>query len=209
MFVRIKAVRESRPSPERHPGRLGAIGYRGVRTIVLTALCLGLAFGSMEVAMPAFAESEGHRALAGVLLACFALGSLVGGVLAGLTHVHDPLRRILQMTLVMPPVFALSLLAGSVPLLCVTIFAAGLPLAPLVANIYALVGRIAPETVQAETFGWFATAVSAGIATGTALGGLLVDEVGLRAPMVLGIGGALAAAGVVYGRRATLAESHR
>lgn len=204
-FMRLAPVREARPAPSRHPGRLGPIGYVGVRTITMTAVCMGVGFGGMEVAMPAFAERDGHRALAGVALACFALGSLVGGLLAGLRNVEAPHRRLLQLSLVMPLLFAPVLAAGSFAAVCALIFVAGLPLAPMVANCYALVERIAPAAVQAETFAWFGTAVSTGIAGGTALGGVLVDEVGIRGALVLGVGGAAAASLVLLVRRATLA----
>ena len=41
---------------------------------------LGLGFGAVEIAVPAFAEAQGNRALAGIALAGFSAGSLVGGL---------------------------------------------------------------------------------------------------------------------------------
>ena len=82
VFARIPPVRAAGPAEERHSARLGALSAVGVRTLALLSLWLGLAFGSAEIAVPAFAESAGNRALAGVALAGFSAGSLVGGLLA-------------------------------------------------------------------------------------------------------------------------------
>ena len=71
------------------------------RTIALLCLWLGLGFGAVEIAVPAFAEAEGNRALAGIALAGFSAGSLVGGLLAGLRPSSDERRRIIVGTFVL------------------------------------------------------------------------------------------------------------
>ena len=65
-------------------GLLGALASRGVRTVVLYAATVGVGFGSVELAMPAFAEAHGSRELGGLALASFSGGSLVGGLVAGM-----------------------------------------------------------------------------------------------------------------------------
>ena len=83
VFSRIPPVRAAAPAAEQHSSRLGALSAIGVRTIALLCIGLGLGFGAVEIAVPAFAETQGNRALAGIALAGFSAGSLVGGLVAG------------------------------------------------------------------------------------------------------------------------------
>ena len=43
----------------------------------------GIAFGVVQVAVPAFTLERGSASAGGVLLACLSLGSLIGGVVYG------------------------------------------------------------------------------------------------------------------------------
>jgi len=52
--------------------------------LVFVAACLGSLFGATEVVTVAFAAEQGHPKAVGVLLAVWALGSLLAGVLTGL-----------------------------------------------------------------------------------------------------------------------------
>ena len=63
--------------------RRGALGSPGVRTVIFACIALGCAFGVVEVTMPAFAEVHATRAAGGFALACFASGSLIGGIWSG------------------------------------------------------------------------------------------------------------------------------
>jgi MFS family permease len=205
-LIRLEPMR----AVERHEigGRtwVGALAAPGVRTFVTLAVFMGLGFGAVEVSMPAFAELHATRAQGGLALACFSAGSLFGGLVTGLRHGIDNRRQLLTFALVLPAGLALPLLAGSLPVMCALVFLAGLPIAPLITGAYGLVERIAPAGTHAETFAWFGTAVTAGIASGTSLGGWLVDDRGVRASILLGVIAAAVAALVVTARRGTLGE---
>jgi MFS family permease len=208
-FARIPPIAASSPSAERHTSRLGALSAVGVRTIMLTAVCLGFGFGSLEIAVPAFADLHGNRALAGIGLAGFAAGSLVGGLLAGLRPIPDERRRIIFGTFVLSLAVALPLAATSMPTMTILLFFAGLPIAPVVAAVYGLLGRVAAPGTVAEAFSWFGTAIGVGIAVGNLAGGWLIDERGWRASAVLataGVGGACVA---TFLRRSTLEVAAR
>ena len=187
-FARLPPVRAAGPAEERHTARLGALSAVGVRTLALLSLWLGLGFGAAEIAVPAFAEAEGNRALAGVALAGFSAGSLVGGLLAGLRPSRDERRRIILGTIALTGLMALPLAARSMGSMAVLLFVAGLPIAPVVAAIYGQIGRVAAAGSVAEAFSWFGTAVSVGIAGGSVAGGWLIDAHGWRAAVLLGIG---------------------
>jgi predicted MFS family arabinose efflux permease len=188
VFVRIPPVREAEPAEVRHSSKLGALSAVGVRTIALLALWLGLGFGSLEIAVPAFADVQGNRALAGVGLAGFAAGSLTGGLVAGLRPARDERRRIVVGTFVLAPLMLLPLAATSIATMTALLFCAGLPIAPVAAAVYGQVGKVAAAGSVAEAFSWFGTAVSIGIATGSVLGGVLIDAGSWRWSVLLGFG---------------------
>lgn len=205
-FMRLPPVRDAGAAELRHSARLGALSAVGVRTLALLSLCLGLGFGAAEIAVPAFAEAEGNRALAGLALAGFAAGSLVGGLLAGLRPSSDERRRIIIGTGVLAGSMALPLAAGSIGSLALLLFVAGLPIAPVVAAVYGQIGRVAAAGSVAEAFSWFGTSISIGIAGGTVAGGWLIDAHGWQAAILLGVA-CMAVGAVLTGlRRATLAE---
>jgi predicted MFS family arabinose efflux permease len=205
--ARLPPVRDTPPSRVGGAGVLGALGSPGIRTIVLYAATAGVAFGSVELAMPAFAEEEtGMRELGGIAIACFAGGSLVGGLLAGMRAWQSDMRRFLGGALALVAAVLGLQLAVSLPSLCVLAFVAGLPIAPTVAALYTLIDRSARVGTAAEAFAWFGTAVSIGIATGSALSGVVVDDRGVD--WAFGLAALAASSGAILGwaRRGTLSS---
>jgi MFS family permease len=185
-LVRVRPVRETQPAHTPGHARSGPITAVGVRTILLLTMFMGLAFGAVEVAMPAFAERHGSRALAGLALASFSAGSLVGGLVAGLRPAADLRRQLIVFAWLLPVGLALPLLATSIPTMCGLLLFAGLPIAPLVTAAYGLVGDVAPPGAHAEAFAWIGTAIMGGLAGGTAVGGWLVDAHGVRSAIAVG-----------------------
>jgi MFS family permease len=193
----LPPVRETPRSRATGAGLLGALGSNGVRTIVLYAAAAGVAFGAVELAMPAFAEAEvGTRELGGVALACFSAGSLAGGLLAGLRP-GSQLRRFQLGAIAIATAMVGFQLAFSLPALYALAFLAGVPIAPTIGALYTLIDRSARPGTAAESFAWFGTAISVGIAVGSAVGGALVDERGVR--WAFGFGAAVAFAGALLG----------
>ena len=107
------------------------------------------------------------------------------------------LRRFVGGAFVLSAAMLALQLAVSIPTLCVLAFVAGLPIAPTIGALYTLIDRSARAGTVAEAFAWFGTAVSVGIAAGSAIGGVLVDERGVRWSFALGA--AIALVGAVLG----------
>ena len=204
-FMRLPPVRASRPSEDRHSARLGALSSAGVRTLAVLSLCLGLGFGSAEIAIPAFAELQGNPALAGLAFAGFSLGSLVGGLLAALRPSRDERRRIILGTCALTALLGLPLLSTSMTEMALLFFAAGMPVAPVVAAVYGQIGRVAAAGSVAEAFSWFGTAISVGIAGGSVAGGWLIDSSSWRAAVVMGMAFLGLGAAATFALRGTLA----
>src|SRR3954467_9464753 len=84
------ADRRIERAPDRHWA--GALRAPGLQTIVIAMLPVGFSFGAIEVMLPAFADAEGNRQFAGVLIAIWSIGSALGGILYGARPRLLPLR---------------------------------------------------------------------------------------------------------------------
>jgi MFS family permease len=67
-------------------------------------------------------------------------------------------------------------------------FLAGVPIAPVVMAAYGLIDAVAKRGTAAEAFAWITTAVFAGFSAGMALGGTLIDALGVRASFGFAVG---------------------
>lgn len=188
--------------------RAGALAAPGMRTLVASIVPVGMAFGSLEIAIPAFARGHGNPAAAGYLLAAMALGSLAGGLWYGARRWLGPVAG---RYLLLAGLFAVGLaplsLAGSIPLMAVLMVIAGLALAPVTACAYVLVDRVAPAGTTTEAYTWMITANVMGAAAGSALSGVLVQQSGVRIALLVACAAAGVGALVALSRRTTLFEA--
>jgi MFS family permease len=186
-------------------GRAGALVSRGVRTIVMMSIVDGMTFGALEVALPAFAQDHGSAGTAGVMLGTLALGSLVGGFWYGAREwSRDPAELLLWFAWPLAGGLATLALAGSVPVMLVLLFVAGIFIAPSAALSFTLIRRLAPAGALTEAFTWLSTGVTAGFAFGGLAAGVLVEHVSVDAALLTTAGCATVAAVVLYVRRGSL-----
>jgi MFS family permease len=179
----------------RDAGARESIGWGWLSLLVLTAICLGTLFGSTEVVTVAFAQEQGHRGLAGPLLAIWAAGSMIAGIITGSVQwKSDALRRYRLGALGMACVMVPLPFVGSIPVLAVVLFLAGFAISPTLVAVVSLVQSHVPATRLTEGITWVMTGVGLGIAPGAAVAGRLIDEYGAStAYAVPVVGGALAA----------------
>ena len=205
-FVTRPPSRAWRPEPGAGShGALGALRSSGVRTVAFAAVPVGFCFGAIEISLPAFAEEHGAAELAGVLLATWSVGSVAGGLAYGARTWPRPLQSIyVWLSLLLPLGYLPALFASSIPAMALLILPAGLLIAPQAAACNELIGRLAPPGAVTEAYAWPVTATLIGFAPGTALGGLLVEEVGWHASFVAAAFTAAVGAAVVYVYRRTL-----
>jgi MFS family permease len=159
------------------------------RLLLLFAATFGNAvcYGLLEVGYPAYGTALGIPAIAGALLAVNSLGSAIGGALFGGLHFKAPVERQFAcvMALMALPVFLHAWV--SAPLAFGTCaFFAGALIAPSIASQSVLVSRLAPSHYATEAFTWSSTFIVSGLGAGMALGGLLVETVGLGSVFVTG-----------------------
>ncbi|TWH66111.1 hypothetical protein [Micromonospora olivasterospora] len=133
-------------------------------------VCVGAAIGSLPVAVTAYAEAAGARALSGWLLAAQAGGALVGGLLYTRAGAGGRGRL---------PLLTAAFAAGFLPLLALPgppwmallLAVAGFALPPVLTAVFTAADRLAPPGTIAEAFAWVITAFTVGSAAGAALTG--------------------------------------
>jgi MFS family permease len=174
--------------------------------LVMAAVMLGLLFGACEVVTVAFADEAGDKALGGVVLGIWALGSLLSGlVVGGLRMRRDPATRhrwgLLLLTTLLLPLPALDSL---VPLGAV-MFLAGMAISPTLIAAATWVATLVPPSRLNEGMALYSTGLIAGVAPGAALAGVAVDTYGASSaywvPVIAGGTGTLIAF-LVRARRA-------
>ena len=155
-------------------------------TVVLASWACGGVFGSMEVVVVAFARERDVLSSSGVLLGCWAAGSLVAGLVAGLVAWRrSPLARYrigavaLAVTLLPMPFL------GPAWLLGVLLAVSGCAIAPTLIASVSVVQTSVPPVRLTEALGWTGTGMSAGVATGAAVGGMAVDGMASTGGFVL------------------------
>jgi MFS family permease len=194
---------EPEPHPRGHSRGGSAMRSGGLRVLVGTFVATGAIFGSVDVVTVAFAEEEGHKAAASLVLAVYALSSCLAGTVYGLlrpkgSHSLRWLVGICAMAVSMIPLQ----LAGNLPFLAVALFVAGLSIAPTMVTTMALVEQHVPRAELTEGMTWVSTGLVAGVALGSSAGGWVVDAAGARAGYAVpAAAGALAVAVAFLGYR--------
>lgn len=184
----------------RIPKARGALGTVLLKPPVAIAAATGFlligACSAVEVGVVAqFAGPDGHHGIeAGIALAIFSVGSLIGGLGSGAIPMSSwaLARRFLVVAIGLTgTVFSLSLFWTSTSL-----FIAGLGVAPVLAVIFAVTTASVKFSQTAEAFGWTGTGQLIGAAAGSAVAGFLVDGIGHQGAYIAAAGFAVVGATV-------------
>ncbi|MFF8267445.1 MFS transporter [Streptomyces sp. NPDC016562] len=198
----LTAQRSTEPAP--HPRdadarRTSALRSPGLQVLTATFVATGAIFGSIDVSTLAFAEEQGHKSAASLILAIWALGSCIAGIVFGLLHLKgrtEPrwVLGICAMAVSMIPL----LLAGNLPFLAVALFVSGLAIAPTMITTMALIEAHVPRAKLTEGMTWISTGLAVGVAVGSSVTGLVIDAAGARSGYVVSISAGAAAAAVAF-----------
>lgn len=185
---------EPPPRPRVRAGDQEPMPWGAVVPLTVVFACLGLLFGAAEVTAVAFSEERGDKAYAGVLLALWAAGSLIAGVLTGaVTWRRGPEQRLrwgaLAMTLTILPL----VLIDSLVVMGAVLFFAGFAIAPTLIASMSLAERVVPTSRLTEGLAFLQTGIVAGVAPGAALAGVVVDARGASAAFLVSFAGGVVA----------------
>ena len=150
--------------------------------LIVGAVCLGVLFGGSEVAVVAFAEEAGNKSASGLLLAVWALGSLLAGLISGAVVLRRSAASryrigILLLGLLMVPLPFVE----SMALAAVVLFLAGFAISPTMIATVSWTQDLVPASRLNEGMTAVSTGIYAGVAPGAALVGVVVDSAGASA----------------------------
>ncbi|MFE9249551.1 MFS transporter [Streptomyces sp. NPDC007088] len=201
----LTAQRATEPAahPVEQHGGGSALRSVGLQVLVVTFVSTGAIFGAIDVVTVAFAEEQGHKSAASLVLAVYALGSCLAGVVFGLFHfARPPARRwVIGVCAVGVSMIPLQLV-GNLPFLAVALFLAGLTIAPTMITTMALVEQHVPRAKLTEGMTWVSTGLAVGVALGSSVAGWVIDARGAAAGYAVpGVAGAVAVVVAFLGYR--------
>ncbi|MER5212580.1 MFS transporter [Streptomyces sp. NPDC002838] len=195
-WLTAQRATEPAPHPRQHRGADSALRAPGLQVLVATFVATGAIFGAVDVVTVAFADEQGHKGAASVVLALYAAGSCVAGIVFGLLRFKgapEPrwLLGVCAMAVSMIPL----LLVGNLPFLAVALFVAGLSIAPTMITTMSLIEQHVPRAQLTEGMTWVSTGLAVGVALGSSVAGWVIDAAGARAGYgVPAVSGAVAVA---------------
>jgi Arabinose efflux permease len=169
-------------SPEvgrvRIPRSRRAFGKVLAKPVVLLATVVGfLLIGACAAVEAGVVATFGHGGLeAGLVLAVFSVGSLVGGLSFG--HIPIGPWAMARRLTVVAIGLSVTVISLSFWWLNASLFVAGVGIAPALAVMFAMTSASVKFSETAEAYGWIGTGQLIGAAAGSAVAGFLIDGVG-------------------------------
>ncbi|MGW0823010.1 MFS transporter [Streptomyces sp. NPDC002845] len=181
-WLTAQRATEPEPHPREHRGGRSALRSTGLRVLVATFVATGAIFGAVDVVTVAFADEQGHKGAASVVLALYAAGSCVAGIAFGLLRFTGAaeLRWLLGVGAMAVSMIPL-LLVGNLPLLAVALFVAGMSIAPTMITTMSLIEEHVPRAQLTEGMTWVSTGLAVGVALGASVSGWVIDAAGAEA----------------------------
>lgn len=181
----------------------------GVLRYALVGVCITLGFNMTDISTVDFVGGRRASATAGVVLAVWSLGSLIGGVWFGASHNRVTDRKLARVVAIAAGGMAVAGLAPDPIGLAAILLFSGAAVAPTMARLYTRMGSVAPEGQTTEAFGWLAVGFLAGSSLGSTLGGVSVDGVGPRWTFLFAGLAAMSAVAVIAARRPVASSGGR
>lgn len=164
----------------------------GMVVLAVVFVGMGTVFGATDVSTVAFAEEQGRPELAGVVLAIFAAGSMISGLLYGARHWESALWKRFALGMVaLAAGAALFVLVTSMAVLAVVMFVAGFAIAPTLINGNGLVQHFVARERLTEGLTIVGTSLGIGVSAGASLAGLAIDAGGSHGGFLVVVGGAV------------------
>ncbi|MEV7001628.1 MFS transporter [Streptomyces sp. NPDC093982] len=181
-WLTAQRATEPAPHPREHNDDGSALRSLGLQVLVATFVATGAIFGSVDVVTVAFAEEQGHKGAASIVLALYAAGSCAAGAVFGLLRFNGaPERRWLLGICAMAVSMIPLLLVGNLPFLAVALFVSGMAVAPTMITTMSLIEEHVPRAQLTEGMTWVSTGLAVGVALGSSAAGWVIDAAGAGA----------------------------
>ncbi len=168
--------------------------WLAIGALAVLTFALGVLFGAAEVSTVAFSEEEGQQGAAGFLLALWALGSLVAGLISGaISWRQGPLVRLRWGALGMAAAMAPLALVPSIPLMGLVLLVGGFAISPTLIAAMSLAEQVLPPARLTEGMMLLQTGIALGLAPGAARAGVVIEASGASAAYLVSFGGGVLA----------------
>ncbi|HEY3530917.1 MAG TPA: MFS transporter [Nocardioides sp.] len=196
--VMLAAQRSSQPVPHRgihQGGPRPPMPWPPVIVLAAVSLALGSMFAAAEVSTVAFSAEQDAKSYAGVLLACWALGSMLAGLVTGTVHWRrTPAYRVRVGAALLAVVMVPMSYVGSMLAMGLALFIAGFAIAPTLIATMSAIEQSVPGPRLTEGIAIIHTGLAAGLAPGAALAGIVIDAHGASPSYLVALGGGVVAA---------------
>lgn len=178
IFLSARATEPPVVGREDRPKGL-AIARPGLLVVAGVLVLTGAIFGSNEVVAVAVAKAQGEEGFASVILALFAAGSMLAGIVYGSRQFSSTLTRRLVlaatgMFLLEAPALFVTDLRG----LALVMLIAGSASAPMLITSLSLAQKLVPPAFVTEGMAVAITGILIGISIGTSIAGWAVEHLG-------------------------------
>lgn len=180
----LAKLRDSEPKVEKVKKDLNALNIikrRSAQAIILPVFFVGGYFGSVGIAVVAFANRAGTPEISGLLLATWALGSATSALINGVVGIDFAPAKIFIYSLIFMFIMSLGLFLTNSPItLGIVLFLNGLGISPLLVNAFATMEQEVSQEELTEAMTWVITGTPTGGAIGSAIAGQVIDNFGVK-----------------------------
>ncbi len=194
----LASQRSTQPPPQPRDQTTGArpaMPWARVVPLAVVCVALGSMFAAAEVSTVAFSSEQHAKSYAGVLLALWALGSLIAGLVTGtFLWRRSAIFRVQVGTVCLALVMLPMSFVGSMPVMGVALFFAGFAIAPTLIASMGATEQMVPGPRLTEGIAIMHTGIASGLAPGAALAGLMIDAHGASTGYLVALGAGVVAA---------------
>jgi len=167
---------------------LGSYEYlKPLLPVLFLGLAAGLIGGLIEVAVLAFAINLASPSSSGLLIACWGIGSSLGGIAALKLGVRLPIKIRLRVSIFLLGFTSyLMSTSSSITMLAFLVFLHGVPCVPAWATLYFLADQRVAEIRNAEKYTLVLTVSTIGAAIGNYFGGSIISIWGVNFAFLAG-----------------------
>lgn len=195
--------------PQHNTSQGSVFKIGALRLLALTLAAIGTIFGTVDVVSVAFAEQQGNTIAASYVLSVYAIGSCLAGLIFGTLKISMPLYRQFAIAVSLAMVTLLPLFfVNNLTTLAITVFFAGMSVAPTMIITMGLVEKIVPAHQLTEGMTWATTGLGIGVALGSAIAGWVIDHLGVRMGFMVAIAAGVLALGIMAGGYKALCSAY-
>lgn len=185
----LASMRNSEPPINAHLGKRGkpVIFQNGLIYLWAVHIASGIFFGAIETSIIAFTKIAGEPIYAGIVIALWSFGSLVGGIVYGGVQFKSPLhKQLIVVSFLLVPATAAMVFVNSIFMLALLTIAAGIGVSPLLIASAAITQRRSPVGRTTEAIATMYSGIGLGFAFALAMAGWLIDNRGTDYSFALG-----------------------